>query len=145
MVVATVSEEVFACYRRSCAPPPVGKGGSNAGGARGGDKARRAGIAAAKNESSYHNPKKRYGGDQEKAAAAEHAHVQIVGKKAQFKQDQRSGNTKAAKKRAAENDPMVKADTAYDKYRALQAANKAKKNQPSNKTGGFNDPMRRRG
>ena len=30
-----VREEVFACYVRSCAPPPVGTGGSNKGG-RGG-------------------------------------------------------------------------------------------------------------
>jgi hypothetical protein len=127
MTLTTTSEAVFSCYRRSCAPPPVGKGGSNKGGARGGDKARRAGIAAAKAQSSYYNLKKRFGGDQDKATAAEHSATVIAGKKARFKQDQRTGNTRQAKKAARENDPMVKADTAYDKYRALQAENRKKK------------------
>lgn len=35
LVRMKVPEEVFACYVRSCAPPPVGTGGSNKGG-RGG-------------------------------------------------------------------------------------------------------------
>ena len=30
--VIFVSEQVFACYSKSCAPPPTGKGGSSAGG-----------------------------------------------------------------------------------------------------------------
>lgn len=35
MKLTSLSQEVFACYSRSCAPPPVGKGGSGGGG-RGG-------------------------------------------------------------------------------------------------------------
>lgn len=122
MSVVTLSEEVFACYRRSCAPPPVGKGGSNRGGARGGDAARRSGIAKAKEASVYHNKKKLFGGDQEKSAAAEHTAVVLAGKVAKFKHDARTG---ARKRKVSE--PMVDANTAYDTYRQLQAKNRAKK------------------
>lgn len=124
MTVVTISEEVFACYRRSCAPPPVGKGGSNKGGARGGDKARRAGIAAAKERSLTHNPKKRFGSDQESVAKAEHEAVQRKGKVAVAKHNIRTtGKAKTAKKA----NEFIEANTAYDKYRELQAKNRAKK------------------
>lgn len=119
MVVQTLSEEVFACYRRSCAPPPVGTGGSNKGGARGGDKARRAGIASAKEKSSYFNIKKRFGPDQEKALKAEHEAVVRAGKKAKFRHS-------GGRKRSG-SDPMEGGETSYSKYRALQAQNRAKK------------------
>jgi hypothetical protein len=36
MKIVTTSEEVFACYSRACAPPPVGTGGSGGGGRGGG-------------------------------------------------------------------------------------------------------------
>lgn len=35
MKVVITSSEVFACYSRACAPPPVGKGGSGKGGRKG--------------------------------------------------------------------------------------------------------------
>jgi hypothetical protein len=130
MVVSTTSEEVFACFRRSCAPPPVGTGGSNAGGARGGDKARRAGIEKAKAQSVYHNKKKLYNAGEERGAAAEHTAVKLAGKIAKFKHDVRTG---ARKRKGSE--PMVDKDTSYDKYRELQKRNKAKKAEASGSGG----------
>lgn len=38
----TLSNQVFACYSRACAPPPVGTGGSSKGGRGGVDRARAA-------------------------------------------------------------------------------------------------------
>lgn len=124
MALVTTSEEVFACYRRSCAPPPVGTGGSNKGGARGGDKARRAGISAAKAVSNYYNKSKRFGSDQEAAAKAEHEKVQRAGRIGVAKYNIRT--TGKAKIKQSPNE-FETANTAYDRYRALQAANRAKK------------------
>lgn len=124
MALVTTSEEVFACYRRSCAPPPVGTGGSNKGGARGGDKARRAGIAAAKERSLLHNKAKRFGPDQEAVAKAEHEAVRRAGKVAVAKHNIRT--TGKAKTKNTPNE-FETANTAYDKYRELQAKNRAKK------------------
>lgn len=119
MTLVTTSEEVFACYRRSCAPPPVGRGGSNKGGRRGGDAARRAGIAKAKEAGVYSNKKKFFNKSEEEQDVMIHAAVKRAGQKALFKH-----RGKKAKKQPNE---FIDKDTAFDKYRALQQANKRKK------------------
>lgn len=120
MALVPQSEEVFACFRRSCAPPPVGKGGSNKGGARGGDKARKGGIAAAKSASVYHNKKKLYNLDEETYNKVVKDRVRRKGAVANFKA---GGGRK--KTRTEKSDPMVTKTTAYDRY--VELKNKRKK------------------
>lgn len=70
MVVTTTSEEVFACYHRLCAPPPVGKGGSSRGGKAGARAwARRTGIQIAKRKRDSATTTSRFGG---KGAKGQH-------------------------------------------------------------------------
>ena len=71
MKVVTTSQEVFACYTRSCAPPPVGTGGSGGGKGIGRSLTQRYGVRQASGGSgrklTSDNPSRKVGSRSQKA------------------------------------------------------------------------------
>lgn len=111
MKIETTSEEVFACWAKSCAPPPAGKGGSAKGGPwsnrqrvareKGGDKG--ASRAALKGGDEAAKKRAYYNMDPDERRRQDHLEIVRAGKAAVKRWDKKvgSGGAKGAKSGAA--------------------------------------------
>lgn len=111
MKLSTLSEQVFACYARSCAPPPVGKGGSMKGGRKGTARAALLAKHAA-------NRAKKRGGVND-AAKARLSKYDLDG-------DGRSGGKQAADRRAARAKKAAAPKTSTKSQTVAKTAKKSK-------------------
>lgn len=125
MKVFTDSEQVFACYSRSCAPPPVGKGGSNKGGRKGAARAALLAQHAARKA-------KRKGGVND-AAKKRLREYDLDG-------DGRSGRKQSADKRSASKAPKTKTSSKSVATKAKKASKGESVREMAKKR--FNERMR---